>query len=105
MSILHIASFRWKPEVAEIDIARLTDALNEMRAGIPEIRSYVVGPNLHLRAGGADYGVAAILDDGAGLDTYLDHVDHKAVYEKYLGWMIAERSAVQLPISAGAFDA
>ncbi|OJX70976.1 MAG: hypothetical protein BGO95_11640 [Micrococcales bacterium 73-13] len=102
MPVLHIASFRWKPEVTEEDVAALTTALYEMRADIPEIKSYVAGANLHLRAGGADYGVAAIVDDGAGLDAYLDHPLHKAVYERYLGWMIGERSAAQLPIESGS---
>jgi len=74
-----------------------------MRAEIPEIRSYIAGENLHLRPAGADYGVAAIVDDGAGLDAYLDHPLHKAVYEEYLGWMIGERSAVQLEIETGSF--
>ncbi|HWL00936.1 MAG TPA: Dabb family protein [Microbacteriaceae bacterium] len=103
MPVLHIASFRWKPEVTEADVTALTAALYEMRAEIPEIKSYVAEANLHLRAGGADYGVAAIVDDGAGLDAYIDHPLHKAVYDKYLGWMIGERSAVQLPIEAGSF--
>ncbi len=101
--ILHIATFRWKDEVTESDITALTTALTEMAAAIPEIRSYAAGTNLHLRPAGADYGVAAIVDDAAGLDAYLDHPDHKAVYEKYLGWMIAERGAVQLPIAEGSF--
>ena len=101
--ILHIASFRWKPEVTPSDVTGLTDALNDMRTKIPEILSYAAGANLHLRPGGADYAVAAILADPAGLDTYLDHPDHKAVYDRYLGWMIAERSAAQLPISEGHF--
>ncbi|QJU54122.1 Dabb family protein [Herbiconiux sp. KACC 21604] len=101
--ILHIAAFRWKDDVTEADVSALTDALLEMAKGIPEIKSYTAGPNLHLRPAGSDYGVAAILDDAAGLDSYLDHPDHLAVYEKHLGRMIAERSAVQLPISEGAF--
>jgi len=101
--ILHIATFRWKDEVTEADVSALTTALNEMAAGIPEIHSYSAGVNLHLRPGGSDYGVAAIVDDAAGLDTYLDHPAHKAVYENFIGWMLAERSAVQLPITEGAF--
>jgi len=102
MPVLHIASFRWKPEVTEADVTALTAALYEMRAEIPAIQSYVAGSNLHLRPGGADYGVLAITEDAAGLDEYLDHPLHKAVYEKYLGWMIGERSAVQLPIDSGS---
>ncbi|MEZ3160420.1 Dabb family protein [Microbacterium sp. BWT-B31] len=100
--ILHIASFRWKDEVTEADVASATEALQRMAAGIPVLDSYVVGPNLHLRPGGADYGVAAIVADAAALDAYLDDPAHKAVYESHLGWMIAERTAVQLPISEGS---
>ena len=102
MPILHIASFQWKPEVTGADVEALTAALLEMRRGIPEIRSYVVGPNLRLRPGGADYGVAAIVDDRAGLDAYLDHPLHLAVYEQHLGRMIDTRSAAQLPIESGS---
>ena len=103
MPVLHIASFRWRPDVTEADIAALTAALHAMRTKIPEIRSYVAGENLHLRPAGADYGVAAILDDGAALDTYLDHPLHQAIYEEFLSRMIAERSAVQLVIDGGSF--
>ncbi|MBO9578352.1 MAG: Dabb family protein [Microbacteriaceae bacterium] len=103
MPVLHIASFRWKPEVTEADVEAMTAALLEMRAQIPEIKSYVASSNLHLRPAGADYGVAAIVDDQAGLDAYLDHPLHKAAYDQHLGRMIAERSAVQLPIESGAF--
>ena len=103
MSVMHIASFRWNADVTEGDVAALTAALHAMRAEIPEIRSYIAAPNLHLRPAGADYGVAVIVDDAAALDTYLDHPLHKAVYDDYLGRMIAERSAVQMPIDGGSF--
>ncbi|MGN6503103.1 MAG: Dabb family protein [Pseudolysinimonas sp.] len=96
--ILHIASFRWKDEVTPDDVAALTDALRSMAAGISELRSSVCGENLRLRPG-ADYGVAAIVEDAAALGAYLDSEAHKQVYETYLGWMIAERSAAQLPVS------
>lgn len=100
--ILHIATFRWKDTVTEDDVTALTGALTTMAAGIPEIRSYLAGKNLHLRPAGSDYAVAAIVDNSAGLDAYLDHPAHKAIYEDYLGWMVAERSAAQLPLSSGS---
>ena len=103
MPVLHIATFKWKPEVTEADVSALTAALHEMAAQIPEIKSYQASPNLHLRTGGKDYGVAAIVDDKAGLDAYIDHPLHVAVYDKYLGWMIEERAAAQLPIESGSF--
>lgn len=101
--ILHIATFRWQDSVTEADVTALTEALAEMAEGIPEILSYSAGPNLHLRPAGADYGVAAIVEDSAGLDAYLDHPAHKAVQEKHLVTMVAERAAAQLPITDGAF--
>lgn len=100
--ILHLATFRWKDDVTATDVADLTAALEAMAGGIPELRSYRCGENLRLRAGGADYGVAAIVDDQAGLDAYLDSPAHGEVYERFLGRMIAERGAVQLPVDAGA---
>lgn len=100
--ILHLASFRWKDDVTPADVAATTEALRTMAAGIPELRSYLCGENLRLRPGGADYGVAAIVDDEAGLAAYLDSAAHTEVYEQYLARMIAERSAVQLPVGDGA---
>ncbi|MEO7124355.1 MAG: Dabb family protein [Lacisediminihabitans sp.] len=102
--ILHLAMFTWRDDVTPEAIASLTEALTEMAAGIPSIRSYVCGDNLHVRPGGADYAIAAIVDDEAGLNAYIDSPLHKAVYDKYLGDMIAERSAAQLNLSEGALS-
>lgn len=102
--ILHLATFRWREGVTADAVTALTEALTTMAAGIPELRSYVCGEGLGLRPGGADYGVAAIVDDQAALDAYLDSPAHAEVYQQQLGDMIAERSAIQLPISGGALD-
>lgn len=101
--ILHLATFRWKEDVTPADIDALTVALTEMAGAIPEIRSYAAGANLHLRPEGWDYGVAAIVADSAALDAYLDHEAHRAVYRDFIGRMLAERTAVQLPIQEGSF--
>jgi Stress responsive A/B Barrel Domain len=100
--ILHLVSFRWKDDVTPDDITGATEAMRAMAAGIPELRSYECGESLRLRPGGADYGVAAIVEDEAGLSAYLDSAAHAEVYEKFLGRMILERSAVQLPVGDGA---
>ncbi|HEU4808079.1 MAG TPA: Dabb family protein [Homoserinimonas sp.] len=99
--ILHIASFSWKDDVTAEDVVALTEALVTMASKIPSLRSYVCGENLRLRPGGADYAVAAIVDDADGLAAYLDSPAHLAVYESHLGRMIAERSAAQLPLVEG----
>ena len=46
--------------------------------------------------------IAAFREDAAALGAYLDSEAHKKVYETHLGWMIAERSAAQLPVSESA---
>lgn len=102
--ILHIATFRWRDDVTPEAVSALTDALTTMAAGIPVLLSYVCGDNLHLRPGGADYGVAAIVADADALGVYLDSPLHKAVYDKHLGGMIAERSALQLPLKDGTLS-
>jgi hypothetical protein len=102
--ILHLVTFRWVEGVSEERVAALTEALLRMAEGIDSLRSYVAGPNLHLRPDGADYAVAAIVDDAAGLDGYLDHPLHKEVYRDHLGAMIADRSAVQLDIADGSLS-
>lgn len=101
--ILHIAAFRWKDEVTEEQVAALTEALSRMSERIDCILSYAAGPNLHLRPGGADYGVAAVVENGDALDEYLDHPLHQQIYSEFLGTMIGSREAVQLPISEGSF--
>lgn len=100
--ILHLAVFSWKPDVTDADVAELTAALTAMAAGIPELRSYTCGANLRLRPKGADFGVAAVVDDEAGLSAYLDSAAHDEVYERLLGRMVETRAAVQLPVEGGA---
>lgn len=99
--ILHLASFRWVDSVTDDDVTRLTAALTAMAAQIPELRSYVAGPNLHLRPSGMDYAVAAIVDDEPALHAYLDHPAHAQVYADLMGDMLADRAAAQLPLTAG----
>lgn len=102
--ILHTASFTWIEKVTDDDVSRLTEALTEMAAGIPSLRSYVVGRNLKLRPSDVDFVVTAIVDDAEALSAYLDHPAHTAVYASHLGWMIAERHAAQLEVSAGTLS-
>ncbi len=100
--ILHLATFRWNSDVTPKQVQALTEALEQMASRIESLRSYTAGPNLQLRPG-ADFAVAAIVDDAASLDAYLDHPAHKEVYDTHLGGMIAERTAAQLPLTSGAF--
>lgn len=100
--ILHLAAFTWKPGVTADDVAVLTSALRAMAGGISELVSYECGENLRLRPGGADFAVAAIVRDEAGLSAYLDSAAHAEVYEKHLGRMLEGRMAAQLRLPEDA---
>lgn len=99
--ILHLVAFTWKEGVSADQVAALTSALEEMADGIPELVSYRCGVNLRLRPG-ADYAVAAIVRDEAGLTAYLDSPAHAAVYENHMGKMLESRMAAQLPVPEDA---
>lgn len=96
--ILHVALFQWKPTVTEDDVDALVVALEEMAAGIPQVRGYRCGANLRLRPSPADFAVVATLDDEAGLTAYLDDPEHARVYAAHLDAMIAERQASQIVV-------
>ncbi len=96
--ILHLAVFTFTDDVTPEDVAQLTVELDAMATRIPELRRYQCGANLRLRPSPSDYGVAALVDDEAGLSAYLDSPEHGGVYERLLGRMIADRRAVQLDV-------
>jgi hypothetical protein len=96
--ILHLVTFRWHEDTTPERVAELTAALIAMADAIPELRAYACGVNVRLRPSPADYGVAAVVDDEAGLAAYLDSDAHTDVYARLLGSMIADRTAVQLEV-------
>lgn len=99
--ILHVALFRWQPDVTDDDVERLAVALEAMAAGIPEIRGYRCGANLRLRPSPADFAVVALVDDEAGLSAYLDAPSHAQVYADHLTAMVADRQASQITVPDG----
>lgn len=99
--IAHIVTFHWRDDVTPERVAGLSEALTAMATKLPSLRSYHHGENLRLRPDGADYAVVAVVADAEGLEAYLDSPEHQQVFADHLSGMIAERSAVQLPVAAG----
>ena len=96
--IAHIAIFTWR-EGAEPDTDEIATRLVSMAAGIPAIRFYRAGANLRLRPNGADFAVIAVVDDAAGLDSYLDAPAHIDVVAHSITPHLGTRQAVQLDIA------
>jgi heme-degrading monooxygenase HmoA len=99
--ILHAALFTWRSEVTPEEVKALTEALEDMAAGLPVLRGYRCGVNLRLRPSPADYAVVALVDDEQALAAYLDSPAHAAVYDAHLSRMIENRQAAQLEVPDG----
>jgi hypothetical protein len=79
------------------DVDGIVDALRELPAQIPELRSYVVGRDAGLAEGNATVAVVADVDDEAGWRTYTDHPAHRQVIAERIRPHLVARVAVQHP--------
>jgi len=98
MTVLHIATFRWKDAVTEVQVPRFHQALIELRGMLPILLTYRHGTNLGLRDGNYDYGVVAEVASPEDVSRYLDHPLHQEFAKEFVVPMVAERAAVQIAI-------
>ena len=97
--ILHLVNFRWKEDVSPEDVAHLCEELASFRQEVDCLVGYHFGPDLGLRQGNADFGIAALVASSEALDSYLEHPAHHELVGKVLGPMIASRQAVQIEVA------
>lgn len=96
--ILHLALFHWKAEVTAADVEKLCEELANFRPKVDCILDYQFGPDLGLRPGNADFGVAALLESPAQLPDYLDCPAHKELVSQVIAPMTESRTALQLEV-------
>jgi hypothetical protein len=96
----HVAVFTWNPEATEGQKAALSTGLAALPGSIPEIRSYVFGPDAGLRPGNAEFAVVADFDDAAGYLRYAEHPAHQALISDLLQPIVAERHSLQVEMGA-----
>jgi Stress responsive A/B Barrel Domain len=91
-----MVAFRWKEGVTQSDVGRLCEELGAFRQKVECLVDYRFGPDLGLRDGNADFGVAAVVETPAGLAEYLDHRAHKQLFSDFIAPIMASRTAVQI---------
>lgn len=91
----HVVLFAWKPEASEEDKQAFADELRKLPSEIGELRAYQVGADAGMRTGNFDFAVVADFDDRDGFIVYRDHPAHRAVVDRYVTPMAAQRAAVQ----------
>jgi Stress responsive A/B Barrel Domain len=97
--IAHVVTITWKGGTHP-DVAGLVAALEVAAGAIPGVAFYRSGPNLGLRANGADYAVIAVAHDLAGLEAYLDSPRHLEIVAQRMAPHIETRQAVQLELGS-----
>jgi hypothetical protein len=93
--IRHISCLTWTDGTTADQVEAIRTALLTLPAQIPEIRAYVVGTDLGLVDGNADFGIVADFDDADGWRRYQEHPAHQAVLIEQIRPLLASRAAVQ----------
>jgi Stress responsive A/B Barrel Domain len=91
----HVVLFSWKPEMTEEHKRALAGELGKLPSEIAELRAYHFGPDAGLRPGNFDFAVVADFDDRDGYAVYRDHPAHRAIVDRHVTPMAAQRAAVQ----------
>jgi hypothetical protein len=94
--VTHVALFTWKPGTTDQQLRALTDALTALPALIPEIRSFLVGPDAGVSPTNDAFAVVAEFDDLDAFRRYAADPHHLDVIERLLKPILATRHAVQL---------
>ena len=87
--------FEWNDGVDSADIDAAAAALDALVESVPEVVSYVHGPDLGVSDGNFDY---VIVGDFASADDYVvyrDHPEHQRIITEMIKPHVATRAAVQ----------
>ena len=101
--ILHLVAFRWKEGVTPAAVADLCQELAAFRQQVDCILDYRFGPDLGLRQGNADFGLAALVANPEAIAEYLDHPAHKDLFSRVIAPMCESRTAVQIEVDSPAW--
>lgn len=94
--IRHVAMFRWVEGTTPEQVSAAAVALRALPGQVPEIRAYVVGPDLEIGEGRWDFVVTGDFDDVAGYLEYAEHPAHLALIAEHMKPIIGARAAVQI---------
>ena len=91
----HVVTLTFRDDTTAEQVDEIVAALRALPDAIPELRSYVVGPDVGRSEGNASLAIVADFDSWAGYEAYRDHPDHVAVATELIIPILAGRGAVQ----------
>lgn len=98
MPVRHVVMFTWNDDLPDSHAAEVSAALAELPHAIPEIASYVFGPDLGIVDGNFDYAVVADFDDRDAFVAYRNHPLHQRFIANHIADKVAARAAVQFEL-------
>ena len=87
--------FEWVDGVGSADLDAMAAALDALVATVPEVVSYVHGPDVGISEGNFDYVIVADCASEADYVVYRDHPEHQRIIAKLIKPLVAKRAAVQ----------
>jgi hypothetical protein len=93
--IRHVVLFRWTEEATEEQKKQAAAEVARLPLLVPSLRVLRLGPDLGINQGNFDFAAAVDFDDVDGYVAYRDHPEHRAIVEKFIQPIAAQRAAVQ----------
>jgi len=91
----HVVMFEWVDGVDSADIDAMAAALDALVATLPEVVSYVHGPDAGLAEGNFDYVMVGDYASAEDYAVYRDHPEHQRIIAEMIKPHVAKRAAVQ----------
>lgn len=95
MSFRHVVSFRFVDGTTPEQVEAMAAGLRELPGLIPEMGTYLMGPDAGINADSWDFVITADFADEADYLTYRDHPEHQARIASLVKPLLADRVAVQ----------
>jgi len=93
--IRHVVMFRWAEGATEEQQGLAAAEVARLPSVVPSLRAFASGADVGVNQGNFDFAVAADFDDVDGYVAYRDHPEHRAIVEKFIRPITAQRAAVQ----------
>ena len=93
--IRHVVMFRWTQDATEEQKKQVAAEVARLPSLVPSLRAFASGADAGVNQGNFDFAVAADFDDVGGYVAYRDHPEHRAIVEKFIRPIAAQRAAVQ----------
>ena len=93
--IRHVVTLTFRDDTTSEQVDEIVGALRTLPDAIPELKGYVVGPDVGRSQGNASLAIVADFESWDGYEAYRDHPDHVAVATDLILPVLAGRGAVQ----------